>query len=194
MDTSTIAAYRWNYDTSVNSGGSNNWTTSEFNTINLNTNYWNYLGTTWQILITPTTWHLGGMRSYRNTAKEFYDGERNNAGYGSNPTTYTDEIGLMYVSDYGYAASPEVWITNLSDYDNSTITASNWMYMGLMEWTINPRSSLSRFVFNVKGSGALNGSLFASNGFSARPVFYLESNVQLQGGSGTSSDPYRLAV
>ena len=121
MDTSTIAAYRWNYDTSVNSGGSNNWTTSEFNTINLNTNYWNYLGTTWQILITPTTWHLGGMRSYRNTAKEFYDGERNNAGYGSNPTTYTDEIGLMYVSDYGYAASPDAWTTNLGSYDNSTI-------------------------------------------------------------------------
>ena len=47
MDTSTIATYRWNYDTSVSSVGSNNWTTSEFNTINLNTNYWNYLGTTW---------------------------------------------------------------------------------------------------------------------------------------------------
>ena len=41
MTQSDIAAYRWNYDTSVSGGGSNNWTTSEFNTINLNTNYWN---------------------------------------------------------------------------------------------------------------------------------------------------------
>ena len=192
MDTSTIAAYRWNNDTSASMFGSNNWTTSEFNTINLNTNYWNYLGTTWQNLITPTTWHLGGMSSYR-TAKVFYDGERNNAGYGSNPTTYSDEIGLMYPSDYGYAASPDAWTNNLNVYKNSTITASNWLYMGLGEWTITPRSSNTNRVFNVHDSGNL-GFVFAYDGLSARPVFYLESNVALQGGSGTSSDPYRLAV
>ena len=193
MELSTIAAYRWNYDTSVSSSGSNNWTTSEFNTINLNTNYWNYLGTTWQNLITPTTWHLGGITSSVNTAKAFYDGERNNAGYRSNPTTYTDEIGLMYPSDYGYAASPDAWTNNLNDYNNSTITANNWMYMGLTEWTITTDSSYSGGVFYVYYVGYLY-SLGAYLGYSARPVFYLESNVALQGGSGTSSDPYRLAV
>ena len=193
MDTSTIAGYRWNYDTSVSTYGSNNWTTSEFNKINLNTNYWNYLGPTWQNLIAETTWHLGGMTSSSNTAKAFYDGERNNDGYGSNPTTYTDEIGLMYPSDYGYAASPDVWTTNLSSYNSSTITANNWLYMGLYEWTITPYSSRSYYVFAVYYYGTLsNGS--ANGGYSARPVFYLESNVALQGGNGTSSDPYRLAV
>ena len=193
MDTSTIAAYRWNYDTSVSVYGSNNWTTSEFNTINLNTNYWNYLGTTWQNLITPITWHLGGMSSSSNTAKVFYGGERNNAGYGSNPTTYNDEIGLMYPSDYGYAASPEAWITNLISYDSSTIPANNWMYIGLIEWTIIPRSSRNDVVFHVYYNGALS-SYNVHIGYAARPVFYLESNVQLEGGSGTSSDPFRLAV
>ena len=193
MDTSTIAAYRWNYDTSVSPYGSNNWTTSEFNTINLNTNYWNYLGPTWQSLIAETTWYLGGMTSYNNTAKAFYDGERNNAGYGSNPTTYTDEIGLMYASDYGYGASPDAWTTNLYDYDNSTITANNWLYMGLNEWTINPCLLRSINVFYVKFNGPLLNST-AYRGYSARPVFYLNSNVEFSGGSGTSSDPYRLAV
>ncbi len=193
MDTSTIAGYRWNYDTSVSTYGSNNWTTSEFNTINLNTNYWNYLGSTWQNLIAKTAWYLGGMTSYNNTAKAFYDGERNNAGYGSNPTTYTDEIGLMYPSDYGYAASPDAWTTDLYDYDISTITASNWMYMGLVEWTIIPYSSRSYSVFIVSNSGFLN-NVNAYRGYAARPVFYLESNVSLQGGSGTTSDPYTLAV
>ena len=192
MDTSTIAVYRWNYDTSVNAYGSNNWTTSEFNKINLNTNYWNYLGATWQNLIAETTWRLGGITS-GGIAKEFYDGERNNAGYGSNSTTYTDEIGLMYPSDYGYAASPDAWATNLYDYENSTITANNWLYMGLYEWTISPHSSYSYSVFSVYISGNLSGNR-ALSGFSARPVFYLESNAQLEGGSGTSSDPYRLAV
>ena len=193
MDTSTIAAYRWNYDTSVSTYGSNNWTTSEFNKINLNTNYWNYLGTTWQNLIAETTWHLGGMTSSSNTAKEFYDGERNNVGYSSNPISFRDEIGLMYPSDYGYAASPDAWATNLSSYNNSTITANNWLYMGLSEWTITPLSSYSVSVFSVYYDGNLY-NLNAFNGYAARPVFYLKSNVALQGGSGTSSDPYRLAV
>ena len=189
MDTSTIAGYRWNYDTSVSTYGSNNWKTSEFNTINLNTNYWNYLGTTWQNLIVETTWHLGAMASYNNTSKEFYDGERNNDGYGSNPTTYTDEIGLMYPSDYGYAASPDAWTTDLWYYSSP----NNWLYMGLYEWTITPRSSYSDDVFHLSVSGRLNNN-YANRGYSARPVFYLESNVALQGGNGTSSDPYRLAV
>ena len=193
MDTSTIAAYRWNYDTSVSSFGSNNWTTSKFNTINLNINYWSYLGKTWQNLIAETAWHLGGMTSSRNTAKAFYDGERNNAGYGNNPTTYTDEIGLMYVSDYGYAASPDAWTTYLGSYNNSTITSNNWLYMGLYDWTITPNSSDSNNVFSVNYNGYLNGSN-ADRGCAARPVFYLKSNVQLEGGSGTLSDPYRLAV
>ena len=193
MELSTIAGYRWNYDTSVSSQGSNNWTTSEFNTINLNTNYWNYLGTTWQNLIAETTWHLGAMESRDNTAKVFYDGERNNAGYGSNPTTYSDEIGLIYPSDYGYAASPDTWATNLYDYNNSTIKSNNWMYMGLYEWTITPSSAGSYSVFRVLNSGGLSNNS-ASTVYSARPVFYLESNVELVGGSGTTSDPYRLAV
>ena len=193
MDTSTIAGYRWNYDTSVSTYGSNNWTTSEFNTINLNTNYWNYLGAIWQNLIVETTWHLGGMTSYNNTAKAFYDGERNNTGYGSNPTTYSDEIGLMYPSDYGYAASPEAWITDLNDYESSAITSNNWMYMGLYEWTITPSSSGSNLVFYVVYNGFLSNSS-ANFGSAARPVFYLKSNVEFNGGTGTSSDPYRLAV
>ena len=193
MDTSTIAAYRWNYDTSVSTYGSNNWTTSEFNTINLNTNYWNYLGATWQNLIAETTWHLGGMTSRDNTAKAFYNGERNNTGYGSNPITYSDEIGLMYPSDYGYAASPDAWATVIGDYDSSTITSNNWLYMGLDEWTVTPNSSSSDYVFNVSSNGYLD-SYSARLGYAARPVFYLKSNVALQGGSGTSSDPYALSV
>ena len=193
MNTSTIAAYRWNYDTSVSTYGSNNWTTSEFNTINLNTNYWNYLGLTWQNLIATTTWYLGGMTSYNNTAKAFYDGERNNAGYGSNPTTYSDEISLMYPSDYGYAAIPDAWATNLDSYNSSAITSNNWMYMGLYEWTITPNSSNGSSVFYVDDSGYLINHN-ASSGYAARPVFYLKSNVELNGGSGTLSEPYTLAV
>ena len=67
--------------------------------------------------------------------------------------------------------------------------------MGLLEWTIIPRSPRwsSNRVFSAACPSAMTSNL-ARSGFAARPVFYLESNVSLQGGSGTSIDPYRLAV
>ena len=101
----------------------------------------------------------------------------------------------MYRSDYGYAAYPDAWTTNLNNYNNSTIKSNNWMYMGLYEWTITPYSSYSYSVLSVHYYGGGNLSIdVARDGYAARPVFYLKSNVALQGGSGTSSDPYRLAV
>ena len=201
MDTSTIAAYRWNYDTSVSPYGSNNWTTSELNKINLNTNYLNYLGNSWSDMIEDATWYLGGMTSSGNTAKSFYTGERNNAGYGSNPTTYGPEnangnstkIGLMYPSDYGYAAYPDAWTTNLSSYSSSAIKQNNWLYMGLAEWPITSYSPRSSNVFSLH----VNGNLFnnyAAFGYSVRPVFYLKSNISYVEGNGTKASPFRVGL
>ena len=201
MDTSTIAGYSWNYDTSVSTDGSSDWTTSELNKINLNTNYLNYLGSSWSSMIKDSTWYLGGMTSPINKAKSFYTGERNNTGYGSNPTTYGPEnatgnstkIGLMYVSDYGYAAYPDAWATNLYDYDSSTITQNNWLYMGLVEWTMTPNSHESNAAFNLYNIGLLF-IYSVSDDFSVRPVFYLKSNISYVSGDGTKASPFRIAV
>ena len=200
MDTSTIVAYRWNYDTSVSTDGSNDWTTSELNKINLNTNYINYLGSSWNNMIEDATWYLGGM-TFDNTAKSFYTGERNNTGYGSNPTTYGPEnasgnstkIGLMYPSDYGYAAYSDAWATNLFHYDSSTTKENNWLYMGLHEWTITPNLSYSNkvFFFTYNGYPASNPS-YAYAGYSVRPVFYLKSNISYVEGNGTKASPFRI--
>ena len=200
IDTSEVAAYRWNYDTSVSSMGSNNWVTSELNKINLNTNYLNYLESSWNSMIEDSTWHLGGITSNDNTSKSFYTGERNNAGYGSNPTTYGPEnangnstkIGLMYVSDYGYAAYSDAWTTNLSSYGSSAITQNNWLYMGLFEWILTTHSSNSYRVFMLH-SGYLSYDS-AYDGYSVRPVFYLKSNISYASGNGTKDSPFRIAV
>ena len=192
-----IAAYIWNYDTNVSSSGSNNWATSELNKINLNTNYWNSLGSKWQDMITSTIWILGGMTSSSNSAKEFYEGERNNAGYGSNPTTYSDEIGLMYPSDYGYASAPENWQLKLNyeEYDSDAIRSNNWMYMGLQEWTITPKTGSSTTAILVKSDGIISYNSTSAYGmFAIRPVFYLKSNVTLLSGDGSNSNPFRLAI
>ena len=201
IDTSTIATYRWNYDTSVSEYGSNDWTTSELNKINLNTNYLNYLGTSWANMIENSTWYLGGIDDISYTAKIFFEDERNNAGYGSNPTTYGPEnangsstkIGLMYPSDFGYAAYPDAWITDLVSYDSTTIAQNNWLYMGLDEWTMTPFSSDANYVFILDYYGSLNG-ISANYGYSVRPVFYLKSNISYVEGNGTKASPFRIAV
>ena len=202
IDTSTIATYRWNYDTSVSSLGSNNWATSELNKINLNTNYLNYLGSSWSPMIEDSKWYLGGFT--RNeydvfNVKLFYNGERNNAGYGSNPTTYGPEnangnstkIGLMYPSDYGYAAYPDAWATYIYDYDSSAIKENNWLYMGLNEWTITQCSSYAYLAYYLYCGGAF----FRNNTneeYAIRPVFYLKPNISYVEGNGTKSNPYKI--
>ena len=184
----TINRYSWNNNT-----GTNNWSESNLNAINLNVNYWNNLGSKWTDIIIVATWYLGGVNSYIYTVKEVYEGERNKSGYGDNPITYNDEIGLMYVSDYGYAASPENWRKKMSDYDNITNISNNWIYMGLLEWPINTSISGNKTVFYVSGDGHLISD--DAGGIAAtRPVFYLKSNVSIKSGIGTLSDPYRIVI
>ena len=191
MIQSDIAAYKWNNDTSESLAGSNNWTTSELNIINLNTNYINYLGESWSNMIADATWHLGGMTSISNTAKEFYVGEQNNAGYGNNSTSWIGKIGLMYASDYGFAMSNNFWHEYLAYYN--MYCNDNWLHMGLWEYTINTDSSNSFFIFSISVSGQLNSIEGVYNG-SVRPTFYLKSNLAYYSGDGTIDNPFRVAV
>ena len=73
--------------------------------------------------------YIKGNTSY--TAKQYYNVE---VGSSSNSTTDSMKIGLMYVSDYGFAASNNYWTTALYNY--SSATSLNWLYLGNEEWTI----------------------------------------------------------
>ena len=103
----------------------------------------------------------------------------------------------MYVNDYRYAADPteeNAWSNLASNYYYLTI-ANNWMYMGLDEWTISRYSDDKVHAFFVDYSGCVtNTSTFYGNMvWSVRPCFYLKSTVEFSSGTGTQSDPYRLA-
>ena len=189
LNLNNIAAYKWNDDLSINNKGSNNWATSKLNTINLNTNYWNNLGNKWQDMIELTLWHLKGHNTSAQTPQFFYNIERTGIAYGDNPTTYTDEIGLIYPSDYGFAASPRFWSTNIGSYDSAK--DENWLYLGLYEWTITPVSGSSYRLYYLNINGAENGANSVSN-YTLRPTFYLKPNIAYLSGSGTESDPYRI--
>ena len=104
----------------------------------------------------------------------------------------------MYLSDYGFAASPSAWTTSLRNYsgndvNGTSIKAINWMHMGYNEWTITPHSSYKNLVFNFTFYSDMNG-ISASTGYGTRPVMYLKTSTLYVGGSGTKDSPITLMV
>ena len=173
--------------------GCNIWKYSELNTTNLNTNYLNRIGLTWSNLIEDTTWKVSGHTSSNVTPSVMYTEEITNASKTYGPSDGTSKVGLMYASDYGFAADPSAWTLTMSSYNNTTVKSTNWIYMGLDEWTIIPESSESYRVFFLFVSGyiAYNN---ANIGYAVRPTMYLKASAVYNGGSGTASVPIRIKI
>ena len=191
-DGERIGVYYWNYK--ATGSATNTWSTSLLNKTNLNTNFINNIGTTWANKIATVTWKVGG-NTYANISDVVpattYQNEIVNpvtTNTTDNATTYSAKIGLMYVSDYGFAASPDAWTLTMSSYNNTTAKNNNWMYMGLYEWTISRYADGSGSAFLVCNVGFVN---FGSVGYDygVRASFSLESSVSYVSGSGSMSDP-----
>ena len=193
---SSVDAYYWNYKAANNS--SNTWSTSLLNKINLNTNYLNNIGMTWSNVIEDATWKVSGHTTISVTPSEMYNAEITNATKTYGPSNGTSKIGLVYASDYGFAASPSAWTTTLNNYNGNdangtSIKTINWMYMGQHEWSMAPNSSYSHSVFFLYDRGYL-GHHYANAAYGSRPVMYLKSSVLYAGGSGTKDSPITLVV
>ena len=179
--TSEIGGYYWNRN------GTNTWSESQLNTVNLNKNYINNIGTKWSEKISDHIWKVGGNtwdNIYNQTAPTAYQNEINNSGPNK---TVNAKVGLMYVSEYGYAASSSSWSTLLKSYNN--VITNNWMYMGLIEWTLSPRTDYSNRAFGVDPTGYLNSYIVRSYTVGVRPVFYLTTDTSYKTGNGTISSP-----
>ena len=191
-DGERIGVYYWNYKATGSS--TNTWSTSLLNKTNLNTNFINNIGTTWANKIATVTWKVGG-NTYANISDVVpattYQNEIVNpvtTNTTDNATTYSAKIGLMYVSDYGFAASPDAWTLTMSSYNNTTAKNNNWMYMGLYEWTISRYAGGSSSAFNVGYDGDVGNDRVNGNR-GVRASFSLESSVSYVSGSGSMSDP-----
>ena len=193
---SSVNTYYWNYK--ATNSVSNIWSTSLLNKINLNTNYLNNIGTTWSNMIEDATWKVSENSTSSVTPSEMYTAEITNATKTYGPSDGTSKIGLMYASDYGFAARPSAWTTALDNYDGNdsngtSIKTINWMYMGFNEWTMAPSSSYSYGVFNLSNDGCVSSTI-ANGGYGSRPVMYLKASVLFAGGSGTKDSPITLVV
>ena len=177
-----VAGYNWN------KSNKNTWSLSNLNKTNLNQNFITNIRAEWAKKIAETTWKVGGntyANIYSQPAKTAYQNEIVNP---STNATFSAKIGLMYASDYGFAASPSAWTTNLVSYKGEAIKNVNWMYMGLSEWTISRAADNGYGVFGVFSTGTLGGNV-ADFALAVRPVFYLSSSVSYASGSGSATDP-----
>ena len=174
--------------------GSNTWSSSSLNTY-LNGEYLTSLGTLAEKIAT-TTWKVGGgslANIGTSVPKTAYQYE---VGSSASTTTYDAKIGLMYVTDYYYSASPSAW--TLVGYNKSDATkdyraakTTNWLYLGSFEWTISRRSDGTGFAFLVFSIGYVyyNG---VTRSIGVRPSFNLLSSTTYVSGSGSMSDPVRV--
>ena len=172
----------------------NTWSSSSLNTY-LNGEYLTSLGTLADKIAT-TTWKVGGG-TYENIGKSVpktaYQYE---VGSSASSTTYGAKIGLMYVTDYYYSASPSAW--TLVGYNSSDATkdyraakTTNWLYLGSYEWTISRRSDYSNLAFIVSSVGDVD-NYDVSSTHGVRPSFNLLSSTTYLSGSGSMSDPVRV--
>ena len=165
----------------------NTWSSSSLNTY-LNGEYLTSLGTLADKIAT-TTWKVGGGEStylYNEPATAY----QYEVGSSASSTTVEKKIGLMYVSDYGFAADQSAWTTHLVSYGQNA--SKDWLYLGSTEWTISRYPGNSNNAFDVMASGHLDNNSVVFNSYAVRPSFNLLSSVTYASGSGTSSDPIRI--
>ena len=222
-----VDRYRWQENGTQDTVA--DWKTALLNTIHLNTNYYSKIEESYQDLIKKHTWIYGNKNaSWGNiaTAKDAKTVYNNELGTNAQEEQKTDfqNIGLLYVSDYLYGATPNNWnkqpYTGTWNYnmnsgkadkegnpagsfpetqvnnDYRSVTDSNWLYMGLWEWliTINNDRTTPVLAFYVVATGNVLGNYVGADTVVVRPSFYLESNAKYKSGTGTVSDPYILDV
>ena len=120
-------------------------------------------------------------------------------------TKWTGYVALPYITDWAYASSESACETNIQTKDSSNLFVcknNNWMQRSDWTWYLSPgvQSANANYVWTVSGNGNVANyimfgamSKFAYYGSNVAPSIYLKSSVLMKGGSGTSSDPYKLA-
>ena len=159
-------------------------------------NYINVIKEKYQNMISNSVWNIGG-NSYTGSAPYTLNlltqqkRERDKITYqNSRSTTWTGKVGLIYVSDYGYAS------TNLECHNNlkaSLCKTNNWLDNKSSLWTLSPHFNDPRSVFYVHGDGTIdNNNAYAS--YDVFPTLYLSSSVNIINGNGSASNPYILSI
>ena len=175
----------------------------------------NKLDNTSKSLIDNHTWNTGAPnynKIYNSTTEsydtvEFYKAERGTVNgkicssgtYCNDTVTRTTEwtgyIALPYITDYAYASSENDCNTKIDKSSTHKCKNNNWMQRGSDTWYLSPDVSYgnARDAWRVVGDD-IASSRFASVPHAVAPSTYLKSNVIIESGKGSSTNPYILKL
>ncbi len=152
-------------------------------------------------MIAETTYNLGGWNTFTVYPNEIYEYERGTTVYTGRLPTWTGKIALAYPSDYGYAADLNQCVNKqLNKYNDSTCTSNNWMKSIITNngsndgWLLTPHSNYSYIAWGVILSGIMGGNHAYYSSYGSAPVLYLSSELGIESGDGSSSNPYKLSI
>ena len=137
--------------------------------------------------ITTSRYYLGGYNNNNPPlTNEMYGYERGTLRYNMDrPLYWEGMVGLMYPSDYGYAAGNSCVRVY---YFDDRCENKDWLYISnTTQWLMSSRSDSSDRVLDVDGRF---GFSFSYEVNSVSPVFYLTSTTSITSGTGTEADPY----
>ncbi len=177
--------------------GNNNWSDSTLKAY-LNGTYYNSIEINSRNMISEETYFLGGptLSTYKTlTSSEYYDIERSSNVYSGNTTSIVQNIGLLYVSDYGYAAGKECSNVAVREFlsDDSYLDAGAKLFM-------TPLSDSSDgilchiYTLETDVANSTNGSWLKDASPNVYPTFYLKSEVEIVSGTGAQDDPFFLEM
>ena len=154
-------------------------------------------------MIEEVTWNLGGILSTRIFVDQAYNYERETAVYAGRATVWKGKIGLMYPSDYGYAADlskckdssgNDLKLSNYNDItDSYQCRNNNWMFSSAYQWLLTPSSNYNNSGGGIRQDGSLAG-YYSWGPNNVHPTLYLNSALERASGEGTSDNPYTLKV
>ena len=162
-------------------------------------------------LIDNHIWNTGAIESKVTDTLSFYSDERGTktgkictSGDYCNDTVirtteWTGYVALPYVTDYVYASSESACEIDMKTKDSSNnyiCKNNNWMHdtgKDSFTWYLSPAILSNNAIYawgleKTSGISIRNETVY----FSFFPTLYLKSNVLIERGNGTSSDPYIL--
>ena len=152
-------------------------------------------------MIAETTYNLGGWNGSSIYPNQIYGYERGTKVYTGRPTTWKGKIALAYISDYGYAVDlNQCKDKTLNNYSDSTCTSNNWMKTIITNngsnpgWLLTPDFSSSTHAWYVPSDGDVRYSSATYGAYWAAPVLSLSSELGIESGDGSSSNPYKLSA
>ena len=175
----------------------NDWPSATLNTY-LNGEYYQGFSNLTKSMIEPAETYLGGGKYPIGGTDTIYRWERGTNVRSGCSIKDTNNITLLYPSDYAYTYAKGIDAqcfdaVDLCESDWRAKPSSGWLYKSLYSWwLVSADNDYLSEKYHVSSSGIVNNNNLGMF-FGVRPVVYLTSDIKFDGNhTGSSLDHYRL--